>query len=241
VHVTVEARSRLEGADEVLYLADPATASWIERLNPRCRSLHGFYRPGVRRREIYEAIVEEILARVRRGGDVCVAFPGHPGLFSYPTREAIRRAGEEGFATELLPGISAEDCLFADVGVDPGQTGWQSYEATDLLVHRRVVEPSAGLVVWQVSVVGDPLYTPSPDGSHLPLLVEYLRRWYDGEHEVVIYEASPYPVFGPSIERLPLDSLARASLGPMATLYVPPAMIRPPDAETQARLGLTPY
>lgn len=236
VHMTVEARDRLERADEVLYLADPATASWIERLNPRCRSLHRFYRPAARRRDIYAGIVDEILARVRGGGDVCVAFPGHPGLFSYPTREAIRRAREEGFTTELLPGISAEDCLFADLRVDPGETGWQSYEATDLLVHRREVEPSAALVVWQVSIVGDPLYTPSPNGSHLPLLVDYLRRWYGDDHEVVAYEASPYPVFEPSIERLPLQRLARAALGPMATLFVPPAVTRAADAVTEARL-----
>jgi precorrin-6B methylase 1 len=238
VHVTPEARDRLERADEVLYLADPATASWLERLNPRCRSLHGFYRDGARRNEIYDAIVDEILARVRRGGDVCVAFPGHPGLFSNPTREAIRRAREEGFATELLPGISAEDCLFADLGVDPGRTGWQSYEATDLLVHGRVVDPSAALVVWQVSVVGDPYYSQSPNGSHLPELVGYLGRWYDAEHEVVVYEASPYPVLEPSIERVPLGGLAAARPGPMATLYVPPAVTRPADAAMQARLGL---
>jgi hypothetical protein len=238
VHLTLEARTRLEGADEVLYLADPATASWIERLNPRCRSLHRFYRPGARRREIYEAIVDAILARVRRGGDVCVAFPGHPALFSYPTREAIGRARDEGFATEVLPGISAEDCLFADLGVDPGATGWQSYEATDLLVHGRGIEPSASLVVWQLSVVGDPFYSQSPNGSHLAELVAYLGRWYDHAHEVVVYEASPYPVFDPSIERVPLGRLAGASPGPMATLYVPPAVTRSPDEAMRQRFGL---
>jgi hypothetical protein len=35
----------------------------------------------------------------------------------------------------MLPAISAEDCLFADLGVDPADHGCPSYEATDFLVH----------------------------------------------------------------------------------------------------------
>jgi uncharacterized protein YabN with tetrapyrrole methylase and pyrophosphatase domain len=237
VQTTPEARNRLENADEVLYLADPATGSWIEKLNPRCRSLHRFYRPGLRRSDIYEAIVDTVLARLRGGGDICLALPGHPGLFSSPTREAVRRARAEGFEAVVLPGISAEDCLFADLGVDPSRTGWQSYEATDLLLHGRRIDPSAALVVWQVSVVGDPFYSPSPDGAHLPLLVEYLQRWYRAEHEVVLYEASPYPLNDPSIQPLPLSEVAHAAVGPMATMYVPAGERRPVDPVMRARLG----
>jgi hypothetical protein len=37
----------------------------------------------------------------------------------------------------MLPGISAEDCLFADLGIDPGIYGCQSYEATDFLANGR--------------------------------------------------------------------------------------------------------
>jgi len=31
----------------------------------------------------------------------------------------------------MLPGISAEDCLVADLGIDPASSGCQSYEAND--------------------------------------------------------------------------------------------------------------
>ena len=34
----------------------------------------------------------------------------------------------------MLPGISAEDCLLADLGVDSAHNGLQSLEATDLLI-----------------------------------------------------------------------------------------------------------
>jgi len=43
----------------------------------------------------------------------------------------------------MLPGISAEECLFADRGIDPAQTGACSFEATDFLVHHR--QPIADL------------------------------------------------------------------------------------------------
>jgi len=39
----------------------------------------------------------------------------------------------------MLPGISAEDCLFADIGVDPGIYGCQSFEATDLFVNESLI------------------------------------------------------------------------------------------------------
>jgi hypothetical protein len=34
----------------------------------------------------------------------------------------------------MLPAVSAEDCLFADLGVDPGAAGCQSHEAADFLI-----------------------------------------------------------------------------------------------------------
>jgi len=37
----------------------------------------------------------------------------------------------------MLPGISTEDCLYADLGVDPGLIGSQNFEATDFIVSGR--------------------------------------------------------------------------------------------------------
>jgi len=34
----------------------------------------------------------------------------------------------------MLPAISSEDCLYADLGVDPATTGNASYDATDFLL-----------------------------------------------------------------------------------------------------------
>jgi hypothetical protein len=54
---------------------------------------------------------------------LCVALYGHPGVFACVGHEAIERARAEGIDAQMLPGISAEDCLFAELGVDPAVGG----------------------------------------------------------------------------------------------------------------------
>jgi uncharacterized protein YabN with tetrapyrrole methylase and pyrophosphatase domain len=223
-HLTPEARAACEHADDLLYLAaETVVSSWLAGLNPRSRSLQPLYREDASRAEIYDSMAEEIVLPVRRGRTVCAAFYGHPGVFGYPAHEAIRRAREEGFRARMLPAISAEDCLFADLGVDPAAAGCQSYDATDFLVSRRRPDITAALLLWQISVIGAHGWSPEPSYDNLPVLVEYLLELYPADHEVTVYEASPYPVGAPHVERVRLDALSADVITPMATLYVPPA------------------
>lgn len=206
----------------MLYLVpDPVSAAAIEALNPRARSLHGCYEDGVPHRHAYARMVEEILAPVRAGAHVCAAFYGHPGVFVLPSHEAIAIARAEGFPARMLPGVSAEDCLFADLGVDPAVRGCQSYEATRFLDERPVIEVRAALVLWQVGIVGSAVHSAAAEAPRLPQLVELLAGLYGGDHEVVVYEASSYPGVAPLVRPVPLRSLAEA-VTPAATLYVPP-------------------
>jgi hypothetical protein len=238
--VTPEAAAAIERADEVLYLVtDPLTAQWLERVNPRSRSLHGLYAEGKRRQDTYAEMVEELLAPVRAGLETCAAFYGHPGVFVHPGHEAIRRARSEGFRARMLPAISALDCLVADLGIDPGATGHQSYEASDFLIHRRRADTAALLVLWQIGVVGELGYATEPRRENLALLVEYLERSYPTDHEAIVYEASPYPlVADPVVLRLPLEEIADAAVPLLATLVVPPARRPRRDRALIARLGL---
>ena len=122
--ITLEARAAIAAADAVLYLVpDHVSATGIEALNPRAQSLHGLYEEGAPHRAAYERMAEAILEPVRAGKRVCAAFYGHPGVFVLPSHDAIRRARAEGFDATMLPGVSAEDCLVADLGVDPAAHG----------------------------------------------------------------------------------------------------------------------
>jgi uncharacterized protein YabN with tetrapyrrole methylase and pyrophosphatase domain len=238
-HLTPEARATIEKADAVLSLVtEPIMQELIERLNDRARSMHDLYTVGESRADTYEAMTEAILAEVRAGKDVCAVFYGHPGVFVAPSHESVRRARAEGFRARMLPGISAEDCLFADLGVDPARSGCQSYEATDFLVHRRRIDPEVSLVLWQVGTVGNVAAAADAVTTGLPVLVEVLREHYPAGHEVTVYEASPYPGFDPLVSTVRLSELAAEHVTALSTLYVPPSGKSPLDLTMIDRLGL---
>ena len=226
--LTVEAITWIKLADVVLYLvADPVAEEAIRRLNPRgAMSLRGYYGEGVHRGQSYEAMVQHMLSCVRAGLRTCVAFYGHPGVFAYPSHEAIRRARQEGYPARMLPAISAEDCLFADLGVDPAVNGCQSFEATDFLLHVRTIDTSSQLILWQVGVVGDWTYKNAGyDLAAFPLLVGRLVELYGPAHEGFIYEAAILPGLAPTVTRIALGSMTAQYVNAGSTLYVPP--VRP--------------
>ena len=197
-------------------------AAWIERTNPNARSLDSFYEAGKERRQIYAAISDEIVARVRNGAEACAVFYGHPGVFAWAGHDAIRRLQAEGFPARMLPGVSAMDCLVADLGLDPAPSGSQSYEATDFLVRQRTIDTGALLILWQIGFIGTWHYEPVENIRALPLLVERLLQLYPADHEAILYEASPYPVAESIVQRVPVTSLPEAAVSPVATLVVPP-------------------
>jgi uncharacterized protein YabN with tetrapyrrole methylase and pyrophosphatase domain len=238
-HLTPAAREAIRSADVVLALvADPITEALVRDVNPSTRSLHGLYAAGQDRQRAYDAMTEEILGEVRAGKRVCAAFYGHPGVFVEPSHRAVERAREEGFEAHLLPAVSAEDCLFADLGVDPADDGCLSYEATDFLARRREIVTTAGLVLWQIGTVGNAAASARAEVPGLPLLVGRLLEHYPPEHEVVVYQASPYRSFAPVVRSVRLGELAPEHVTAMATLYVPPLERAAVDAETVERLGL---
>jgi uncharacterized protein YabN with tetrapyrrole methylase and pyrophosphatase domain len=225
VQLTPESRAAVDAADELLYVnAEPLGDHWLASLHPRARSLASLYRPGVSREQVYEAIVEAILEPVRAGARICAAFYGHPGVFVRPSHEAVARARAEGHDARMLPAVSAEDCLFADLGVDPALDGCASYDATGFLARPRPVDTTAALVLWQVAAVLEPrVVAAGSHGGNLDVLAARLLELYSPQHEVVLYEASPFPAAPALVERLPLAALPEARPTPQATLYLPPA------------------
>jgi uncharacterized protein YabN with tetrapyrrole methylase and pyrophosphatase domain len=230
--LTGEAIAWMERADEIVHLvADPVAEALIQHVKPKqAFSLQGFYGDGKPRMQSYEEMIEFILSRVRAGALVVGAFYGHPGVFAYPPHESIRRARAEGYTAFMLPGVSSEDCLFADLGVDPAVNGCQSYEATDFLLNSRLFDPSSQLVLWQVGALCDWTYrTSGYDLRALPLLVDKLLSAYPPDHEVVIYEAAMFPGCEPVITRTPLAYLASMPISAACTLYLKPARPPAPD------------
>jgi uncharacterized protein YabN with tetrapyrrole methylase and pyrophosphatase domain len=221
--ITLEARAAIAAADEVLYLVpDPVSATGILALNTSARSLHELYEEGVSHRHAYERMAEAILEPVRAGKRVCAAFYGHPGVFVLPSHEAISRARAEGFNASMQPGVSAEDCLVADLGIDPGVSGLQSYEANDFLRRRPMIEPTTALVLWQIGIIGARVHAGGVSAPALTELVKVLLERYPAGHTAIVYQASSYPGVAPLIRTARIDELGVDAITPASTLYVPP-------------------
>jgi hypothetical protein len=240
--MTIETRGGIASADKVFYLvADPITEKWITDTCATTENLLEFYAEGKDRLETYAEMVEAIMNDVRDGLRVCAVFYGHPGVFVDPSHECIRIAREEGYRAVMLPGISAEGCLYADLGVDPGANGCLSYEATDFVLGDHKLDPSCSVILWQVDSVGDPSYhEPGYDGRHVPLLVEALLKFYPPEQQAFLYRAPTLAVAQAKIQPITLNMLPealRANPG-VSTLYIPPAEPLRFDPSMANRLGV---
>jgi len=237
-HFTPLARSYIEQADVVFLAAsDGIVEKWIESLHPDVRSLQPLYAEGKSRMKTYREMVAAILAEVRAGKKVCTAFYGHPGVFAWAPHRAIAVARKEGYFAHMEPGISAEDCLYADLGIDPGTFGCQHYEASQLLFYKRRLDPTGYLILWQAGVVGDQgLAGAAPDAGYRQLLVERLAADYPLRHKIIIYRAATLPIHAPRIERVTLRRLADARLEPPDTLVLPPASKLVPDTKMLRKL-----
>lgn len=241
---TLAARRAIEGAERVLFgVVDPWTAQWVRSLNAAAEPLPYGQGTGARRL-VYNEMVERIIAPLREGKRVCAVFYGHPGVFTRASHEALRRAREEGFEAHMLPGVSFLDCLYADLGVDPGREGCHVFEATDFLVRRRRFDVHSPLVLCQVGSIGHLGFFDAADTGRiqrgLAVLTEELLRHFPPTHEAVLYEAALLPVEPPRMERIPLQALASARVSDISTLYVPPLGPASEDPDMLARLGISP-
>lgn len=225
--LTVESTAWIKCAERIFHIADdPLIVALLSNINPSAElsTLTHLYGENKPRAETYEAMVQTIMESVRKPGLTVCTFYGHPGVMAYPGHESIRRSRLEGFKARMLPAVSAEDCLFADLGLDHAMTGYQTYEATDFLWNDRRLDPSSHLVLWQIGAVGDLTFHEGEYNlSALPLLVEKLLRWYPPSHEVTVYEAAVMIDCEPHIRKVPLGELRANVVSARSTLSVPPA------------------
>lgn len=237
-HISPLARSHIEKAEVVFTaVSDGIVELWLKEMNPDVRSLQPYYAEGKPRPQTYREMVEAMMTEVRAGKRVCGVFYGHPGVFAWAPHRAIKVAREEGYAAHMEPGISSEDCLYADLGIDPGKVGCQHFDTTQFMLFRRNVDPSAWLILWQVGLAGEQTGRRFATGpAYRQVLVDVLLRDYPLDHEVTIYRAVTLPLQAPRMERLTIAQLPQADLTMSDTLVVPPARELQIDPDIRARL-----
>jgi len=98
------------------------------------------------------------------------------------------------------------------------------YYITDFLVYKRKFDNRSSLILWQIGAIGDPTFNRNGyKNSPLAILYNVLKQHYPSDHEVTIYEASPYSICDSIIQRIPLKKMPEAVVSAMSTLYVPPS------------------
>ncbi len=225
-HLSIEAIAHIRQSEKVFYLVnEPILQEWLHKNNETAEPLDKNIAEGFLRSSYYQDISKYILASFQKYSQICVVIYGHPTVFAIPALNAAREAKKQGFITKVLPAISAEDCLFADLLIDPGSCGCQSYEATDFLIHVRPVNIYSHLILWQVGFIGALGNVNSYNNQiGITQLTKYLLQFYEINHPIICYEAAMYPHVEPKIINACLDGLAEIPLSTLSTLYLAPVL-----------------
>lgn len=223
-HISPIARSYITQADVIFSLMSTGiTERWVQEMHEDVRSLQPYYQAGKNRNITYNEMVNAILAEVRKGKKVTAVFYGHPGVFACVGHKAIKQAKKEKFPAHMEAGISAEDCLYADLAIDPGKTGCIHYETSQFMFYLRNIDPAAYLVLWQVGIAGDKSLEKFSTGkAYRQILVDLLLGTYPAEHQVILYQAKVLPIDTLRADYIAICDLVDAELFMHTTLVIPP-------------------
>jgi hypothetical protein len=245
-HLTREAMAHLRAADVVFGALQPGGPDrrWLElALGQPIIDLNQLYPacPTADRAAAYVLGAEAALCEVRCGRRVCVIEYGHPCVAAAQSELLVREARREGHTVHVLPGVSAVDALWADLGVDPA-VGCLLCTA-DALLRSAALRSALGpglphLALLMPDAVGDigsgeDLATGRRSLADWPPWAELLvllQRVYGADARCVLYRA---PVWASTAEscmlsaplaslacRSCIDGVVRAWGGDLGTMYV---------------------
>lgn len=238
-HISPLCRSYIEQADVVYCsMGHDVLEQWLHTMNKNIVSLQPLYEKGKDRRETYKAMVDTMMMSVREGKNVVGAFYGHPGVFALAPHRVIEQARSEGFYAAMEPGISAEACLYADMGIDPGRFGCQQMETTQFMLNSRPLDTSGYVILWQIGVAGDTGAKQYLTNKHyLELLVEKLSNFYPKDQKMAIYEARALPTDKVRVDWFTSSDLPNIALEHYSTLIIPPAIKQQADSEMRKKIN----
>jgi len=231
-HITRETERVIRRSNEVLYVdTGVATQAYIEGLSPRATSLFATsYEEDGHRLNAYHRMAARVLDAAMDHPPVTFAMHGHPIVGAYAPFLIRDMARLLDLEVLVLPGVSAMDCLFADLMVDPCVAGMQMYEATDLLLRRRPLQPDVPALIWQIGCVETRLHSQRVSKpERFERLRTHLLRFYPPEHQSTAVYSTPHPLMPSTVHRFALqDICAHAqSLHAGFTLFIPAVCERP--------------
>ena len=224
--LTREAEQAIEASNEVLYLdTGVATRHFLEKNCDRVRSLHeSSYRESDHRLNAYYHMAATVIEAAMDHPPITFAIHGHPLVAVYPSFLVCDMATVLGLTADLSPGISAMDSIVAELRIDPCVEGIQMYEATDLLLRRRPLQPDVPALIWQIGSLESRLHTMRVSRpERFERFVEYLLQYYPAAHPVIAVYAQPHPLMPATTLHFPLHEMPQHAdrIHAGFSLYVP--------------------
>jgi uncharacterized protein YabN with tetrapyrrole methylase and pyrophosphatase domain len=223
-HLSLESVAALNLCEEFWTNVASDAHSQLPGLLPmKVRSLRPFYLSDRPRIDSYRMIVEHIIERAKRYGNIGYLTQGNPIVFDSVTAGLLRARQLGILDVKIYPAISSLDTLLIDVLYDPAK-GLQVHEATGFVLNRTVIDPRAALLLLQPSVFGShmPRLSTKVSPDLLPLM-EALYAYYPPEHPVKLVRTAT-GTMSPRIVECQLRNIcevdADATLG--STLFIPP-------------------
>jgi hypothetical protein len=225
--ITPEAGAALRACRKVYFGAEQrGIAEYLQRYGCEVEDLYALAEPGASRPATYQRMADKVLQAARERPPVGFAVYGHPMILVLPTRLIRQQAPELGLSVKVIPGVSALDCLLADLGFDPCERGLIQYEATYALLYQPPLDPAAACLLWQAGMAETVLYDLGVSRpGRFRRLSDYLARFHPGGHRVALAISPRDPLDGPIIAWLTIDELREAHEDVMsgATLFIPPS------------------
>jgi precorrin-2 methylase len=237
--MTKEAEETIKRSSQV-FITDMATGvkDYLMTLGPTVTSLQTEYTAGSHRILIYRRMASVVVAAAMDSPPVCFATYGHPKMYTYPTTLIERAARLLDLKVTILPGVSSLDTLLVDLDIDPAMDGLQVYEATDVIVRNRPIQPDAPCVIMQAAIALDPYNRPGqPNDDGLRLLQDHMLKFYPADHRATLLVSRIHPLLDPIQVSFPIGELADAvkRTSDVATMMIPPVRTRPVADDALAR------
>lgn len=242
-HITREVDEVLCRSNEILYVeVGDEIDAYLQSRCPKVTNLHkAAYVEGVERLKAYDIMSAMVLDAALNHPPVTLALYGHPLVFAYPPFQILQAASLLGLCVRILPGISAMDCLFVDLKLDPSTQGLQVYEATDLVLRRRPLQRDVPCLIWQIGALESPFYSAARSKpERFSRFKDHLLQYYPAEHKAVAVFSSTMSGVESNLLACTIGEVGSQSarIHQGMTLYIPPTETRPvKDEELLTQIG----
>jgi uncharacterized protein YabN with tetrapyrrole methylase and pyrophosphatase domain len=207
----------------------PSLEKYLAKLTRKVENLMPiYYRDGRDRSDIYEDIVNHVLATPPEQRPAGLLLHGHPLVYSSISQRLIAACAAAGLKLEILPGVSSLDRMFVDLQLDIGEDGVQIYNATGVLSRQTVLNTAAGCFILQIGALnGTATRAATSRPEEILRLKNYLLKFYPANHPVNVVESAVETGFTSRVTEIDLGRLEEmdAAFNYNATLYLPPVAV----------------